>query len=245
MNRQVSQRSPSSAADERARLETEKLQAEIVEIRAPIDDIKAWWSRWHKAVALLVAVVTLAAGGCGLFKQAQAFLEERARRFDIQLDAKMIELSFQLDSPEPKEASSAAVLLSAYEDHAVPILVDHLRDANPKLKDDLIESLERIMGKKRIRKDPDKVLSPLLRQTSLVFREETRDPWPSSKEMSNYLDAIERVARGLAHPATLKTLSELEAMIATEDSSLRGDDRDAIQGKIGKVRTAVSSARNR
>jgi hypothetical protein len=226
-------------ADEKAALEVEKLRAEIDELRDRHGAVA--WVR--TVLAVLLSLVTIIGGGWGAFEAASRYFDQRGKELQFQVTGELVALSKQLASSDAIERASAALLLSGYEEHAVPVLAAALRhtdEQKPGLPGQIIESLKLVMAKERVRDRPMAVFDPLLSQAKLAFREAASSSDDRTREaVWNFLDAIGALGVGSGSQDLLSALDEYEALIKASGSKIVGNPRDQLVDGIGAARRAI------
>ncbi|MDX1503461.1 MAG: hypothetical protein R3325_13960 [Thermoanaerobaculia bacterium] len=158
--------SPDARLAGREELERRKLAAELREIESRVaekgrffrpESFKVW-------VGLGIAVVTLASGILG----GWTTLRQWRREYELELSQELIQLVRDLNSGDPEKSETGALLLSSFEEDALPFLVAAL----PRVSDPepVIESLRLVAEKKRV--DPAMVVRRLTEATDAAFREQ-------------------------------------------------------------------------
>jgi hypothetical protein len=217
---------------EKLRLEVEKLRLDVAAGRGA----RQW-------LVLAGGAVALVASGWGLYEGASTFLEQRQRRFEFEVSQEMITLANQLGAQDPVERANAALLLSSFEEQAVPVLVSSLRRTDhPDLRRHLVESLRLILAKERVRHEPGIVLGPLAREARSVFAEERLQPVPSAERMVNLVIALRDLGSAAGGDGRQTAAAELVHLSADlEDPGWRLDelDRQAVEGWLEEARTSV------
>lgn len=216
-------------SEQKLKYEIQKTLLEIDEIKNKSSENTKWQNiitNYTTPVASILAAVSV---GWALFVGASTYLEQRKLAFDIQLTREMIDLSKQLSSNVDIERNNAAILISAYEEHAVPILVRNLRVTHPTdFADHLIESLSVIMEKERIKLKPEIVLEPLIQQTLTVFAAEHQKTEYSLPMMVNHLTALGSLATNAQKEDIVLLLSSVEKIIQSKSSEITVTDRERL-----------------
>lgn len=237
-----------SSADRKRELEVEKIAAEIAEITGRTEAQASKLTRFRTWAGILLSVVTLIAAVWGVWEGASRYFaeQERQRRqrekeYEFQLSKEMITLSSQLGSNEPIERANAALLLSAFEENSVAILVSHLRVTDKSnLERYLIASLKLILQKERIKPHPEKVFAPLRDEAEFALDQECRSPTPSVQAIANYIQALEELGAGTQDKSTLDTLAGLRAKIGS-CSNVSALSRESLTTRVEKAVKAVST----
>jgi hypothetical protein len=241
-SRHHSQASAPNHPEDKSLLEVEKLEAELREIQAKTAELTSLRVKFKGWINILVIVVALLSGGWGLYEASNKFFDQRERELEFNVSKEMILLSTQLGSANPTERANAALLLAEFEEHSVPILISNLRVTDkPHLSDHLIESLKLIMKKERVKKHPEKVLDPLLKQSVLIFDEEILKTSPSIEAMANYLDALSEVAAGSQNGKIVSSLKALKSKINSLDSPFGAIQKDGLITRIDETIKSISN----
>ena len=232
-------------------LERLKLQMEIEEAfdrrgahRKVAERRRRFWDGMAQRVALVGAIVTVLITLAGGFYTADEFLDQRSRRYDIELDQHMVALARQLyESPEGAQRQVAALMLSAYETAAIPLLLWNLEQApNEAAQEAVIEALRLIEEKSRVK--PDTVLTSVLTAARRVMRRELARPADQVREETivRYIDA----AAAFADADTAKALAffeEAERMIDAKPFPVEfAFVQGVLQQVIGEARSRIGAS---
>ncbi len=232
-------------------LEVAKLQAEVDEIRARTKGPAAFLARWTGISGLAVTILSLLAGGAGLYYGYMDFrtrseneADRRARQLDFAVGREIIELSMSLSSSDKTKRTNATILLSAYEEHSVPILVANLRTRDQTLAESVVRSLKLILKKPRILKKPELVKTPLVEEAQAVFAEELQKDNPDTLAMTNFADAFGEIFAGTKDTDILGLLDHLDNQIVlVEKKVTKKQLKDDLQGLVRKVKEARSAVK--
>jgi hypothetical protein len=220
-------------------LEIEKLQAEVAELQAKTRAHTSKLSKFRTWLTVVLGVGSLIGGVTTFYFRSETFLIQQKRRYEFEAPQQIIVLAEKLGSENSMVRDNAAILLSAFEEHAVPILVSNLRRTDtPDLSRSLIASLKLIMQKQDIK--PDQVLGPLLEETKLVFEEEYRRQNPDTKAITNYILALKEVGAGQKAVKIITALEAIEARLVEPASPIQGLKRNALTGHIDEAIQSVS-----
>jgi len=236
--------------EQKKSLEVEKLRAEVDEIRARTKGPSATVARWSGIAGLMLTIIGLGAGGAGLYYGYQDFstlseneAERRARQLDFEVGREIIELSQNLSDADKTKRTSAAILLSAYEEHSVPILVSNLPDQDAALTATIVRSLGLILEKPRLIDKPEKVAVPLINETRSMFDAELKRASPETRDMGIFVDALGTLFAGSRNQGVLDALKDLKVAV-TRDSlapALRAK-LDNVERKIDEAHAAVAAS---
>ena len=180
-------------------LEKRKLRAEIDEIvqrkafekrRIESEEKKVFRIIPRGALkSLLISipiVITILSGIVAIWIEVSGFLDRKEKEYAFTLNDNMIKLVKQLNCKNPDEREYAAILLSAYEKDAIPILLWNLERTDA--PNATIKSLSLIKEKTKI--ETDKVLNPLLNSARVVFNRECHKPKMNIRPIRNYIMAL-------------------------------------------------------
>lgn len=235
---------------QKKRLEVEKLQAEVDEITGRTRGASAIVARWSGITGLLVTILGLGAGGAGLYYGYQDFSTRseneslrRARQLDFEVGREIIELSQNLSDADKTKRTGAAILLSSYEEHSVPILVANLHTEDQALAGAIVRSLGLILEKPRLREKPELVAGPLIEETEILVAGELKKSGPNTLAMSTFIDALGKLFAGSQNKAVLDALQRLETLVHQDslDAALRAKLHN-VERKINQARSAVSGS---
>lgn len=184
---------------EKEELEKKKLQAEIDEIELRIESdqgkidserknaLKDNIRRW---TALVMGFITIISGIVAIWINSSTFLAQKKKEYEFNINREMIILVQQLSSGKKYERDNAAILLSAFEKDAVPILLNNLdRRDSPEAT---IESLKLISEKEGV---TNEVLDPLIKRAEEVFDREYRKSDVEYTSIINYVKALEKLGK--------------------------------------------------
>jgi len=167
---------------EKEELEKQKLQAEIEEIKLKIeqgkkrldferkDTSKEHFRSW---ATIIISIVTIAVGGATIGEKVNTFFSQSTQTERVKINKDMIGLVKELKSNDKDERQNAALLLSAYEKEAVPVLLKNLESSDQSESISIIESLKLIKVKLGA-KNKD-VLTALMEKAEAVFRDEKKN----------------------------------------------------------------------
>ncbi len=235
---------------EKKRLEVEKLRVEIKEIRSRTHGFSTTVRNWSGIAGLLVTVISLFAAGAGLYygyhdfrTRSEIESDRQARQLDFEVGREIIELSQNLSASDKTKRTNAAILLSAYEEHSVPILVASLHTQDQALADAIIRSLGLILEKPRLRGYPGFVANPLIEETESLFASELKKADPNTLTMTTFVGAIRELFAGSRNQAVLASLQRLEALLQQSSQDVARQAKLAnLARKIATARSAVAGA---
>jgi hypothetical protein len=227
----------------KADLEVKKLHAEIDEISARSKNLTSSLTRWRSSLALAAAILSLFAGGLGLYYGYKDFStrskiesERRARQLDFNVGREVIDLSMSLSSSEAVKRRNAAILLSAYEEHSVPIHIANLNTHDDALAKSIIRSLKLIMGKKHIRNKPELVITPLIDEAKSFFSSELNKDNPDTLAMTFFATAFKDLFAKSNNNDVLNALQDLVALLNNAEKKTENENmKDKIQTLRAKV----------
>lgn len=180
-------------------LEKQKIEAEIKEIEFKIlTGKKAKLSEFLKNWTTIgIAAISIITGFYTLWEN----LSQRKKEYDFKLNKEIITLSEQLNSKDKYIRENAAILLSAYEKDAVPLLLKSLeRFEKP---ESIIYSLKLIKEKEETKV----ILNPLIEIAKEIFereysflRSEEESASDSNKKaqiaIANYIETLGELCKG-------------------------------------------------
>lgn len=225
----------SSTAEQKTLREIAKLESETAAIRQRLrheGSVRHRMSAWSKILATLVG---LPVALFGLLEGTSRFLEQRAEELEFQINREMIDLANQLLSEDPGKPETAALLLSSFEEHGVPVLVSRISFADSSLLPHLISALEIVASKSRVRREPEGVLEPILRQAELATREVERGLESEITTITNYIIVVGRIISLFDEPVrcqALDFLCELERRLSVEGITLSVDQKVEVRAHI-------------
>lgn len=230
---------------QKLRLEIKKLAAEVKQIEARLRSERDRAAKLKQYLGILIAIVTLGAGGWGLYTGASTFLDQRERQYEVTVSKELIELSRQLASEDRIVRANAAILLSAFEVHAIPILVENLSVTDKAgLHDDIRNSLALIMKKKRLAETPDLVLIPLKDQMVFVFEEQARRLEPSLEVILNYVETLAVLANDSEHEGILKAICSMQIKVNDQKTALNESQAPTLLTALRKTIDTISKNEN-
>ncbi len=233
-------------ASEKAALELAKLRVEIDEIedrlrasRSAVAQVKIW-------AGVLVSVVAIVSGAIGVIQVAGSYFVQQDKELQFQITGELVDLSKQLASADAIERANAALLLSGYQEHAVPLLAATLRRTDkPGLPEQIIESLKLVKANEHVREHPEAVFDPLLAQADLAYRELTvRADRKKQAALWKYLKAIDELGRGTGNEKILSALERYRRLVEAPGSKVQGDRRIDLLKLIDATRKAVIQAKS-
>ena len=230
-------------ARQKLRLEIDKLAAEVRQIEAQLLAGKDWVATLKRKFGVIAVILTVGVGGWGLYTGIWTFLDQRERQYEFNVSKELIELSRQLASDDRIERANAAILLSAFEVDAIPILVENLSVTDKEgLHTDIRKSLALIMKKNNVRKKPGRVLQPLARQMEAVFDEQVRQPRPSVNAILNYVQTLKVLAQGSQHKTSLAATCRIQKRLDEGSTSLIGTDAVALGKALKNSLKSISTS---
>lgn len=153
---------------QRLQAENDLLQMEIAEkSREPSksDKISAFFKKWS---SVLIAVISVGGGFWGIFYPIKSYYNEKSKELQFSLNTSMIGIVENLSNRDPVKRNSSIVLLSYYEENAIPILLYHL-EKSAKIEDDLIITISRIYNRK-----PKPTKTEIINTSKNFFRKESK-----------------------------------------------------------------------
>lgn len=232
-------------ASEKAALELAKLRVEIKEIEARLRASRSAAARMKSWAGVLVSVVAIVSGAFGVIRVAGNYFVQQDKELQFQITGELVDLSKQLASADAIERANAALLLSGYQEHAVPLLAATLRRTDkPGLPEQIIESLKLVKANEHVREHPEAVFDPLLAQADLAYRELTVST--NTKKQAalwNYLKAIDELGRGTGNEKILSALERYRRLVEAPNSRVQGDPRSNLLNLIDATRKAVKRAK--
>lgn len=218
-------------------LEKEKLKAEIREIKLRVaterNRINVEKKRGFKFIkflrnwaAVIIAFITIITGSLTIGTKIYTFLKEKEIAQDVKVGKQMRELVDDLGSKD-KNREYTAILLSAYEERAIPILLMSLRTGSP---ESITEALRLIKEKVK----PKVVIDPLIESTKRAFSQEHRkNDTKYQTSIKNHLYALGELGKEKEGDIVV-LLENLEERIE-EDSELTGGNKTIIKKDITKT----------
>lgn len=233
------------AANEKAALELEKLRVEIDEIEDRLRASRSAAARVKTWAGVLVSVVAIVSGAVGVIQVAGNYFVQKDKELQFQITGELVNLSKQLASSDAIERANAALLLSGYQEHAVPLLAATLRRTDkPGLPEQIIESLKLVKAKERVREHPEAVFDPLLAQADLAYRELTvSTDTKKQAALWIYLKAIGELGRGTGNEKLLSALERYGRLVEAPDSRIQGDPQSDLLKLIGATQKAIIRAK--
>ena len=197
-------------------------------------------------IGIALAAVTILGGFATAWSTGASFLRQQAKTYDLQVDKDMIELVNQLRAPSNDERESSALLLSAYEKDAFPLLFWRLERANDSEAEVILSSLRLIAEKHRVRRKD--VLAALLAWAPLVIKRELARPDVSlnPQPIRNFLLAVGEFADADPEAAT-KMLNETERLVGPKITTGKFDELQgyALKALIRRMRSQLEATRSR
>lgn len=219
--------SQAGAAMSKEELEKEKLRAEIAELeqKTRLAGEGHRRERRKQLSVLGVAVVTITSGLIGAGITASTFLDQRQRAYDLTLTKEIIQLSESLAHESETRRTTAALLLSAYEQDAVPLLLMRLESARSEAEvEAIVRSLQQITTKEKVDPLAD-VVMPLRAGLASSLAQVLV---PADGAGSRALDDV---------PAATAVLHHLTALVALAP----GIDRSARRTRAGRPSAPLSA----
>lgn len=227
-------------ADLKTQAEIDKLNAEIDQIRALREFEATRLGRFQPWSAAALAVVGIFSGAWATYEVASGYFEQQARQLEFTVTGDIINLSSQLADTDPIKRANAALLLSGFEEHAVPILVSTLRRTDRTgLADHIIHALALILKKERIKDHKDKVFAPLGRQMRLDFEEAARSSPSKTDSVIHYLDAVAQLGVGTGSSALLESIDDSKKILLSPTSKIFPPAQTRLSNRLDAVRREV------
>jgi len=214
-------------------LEEQKLEAEIrlieVQIEAERDKLRHEQSArrrtdWRGWIPILLSAVTVFVTGATVGIEFKQFLSNRVREYDVKLNEHMIELAQKLADPNTTtlQSNTDAVLLSAFEQDALPLLFAHLRAATAESQEPILHALELIQRKQTVK--PGTVTRALLAEARPMFARYAADV----QGTANYVTALGRLASD-DEKGALGLLAELQQQVHRDGGAPAGILRPMVE----------------
>lgn len=225
---------------------TEKEELEIKKLHAEIKDLEQREARdsedrrrqiFQFRMGTGIAVVTILGGTVAAYTSCSNFFDQQARRYELDLEGEMVKLIAEIAPDSAQKGEAAMLLLSAYEQDAIPFLLWRLRES-PRREDGavVIEALRRVEQKERVK--PRHILDPLLESSRQVLETQLRNNPPDAVPILNHLAALGAFA-GSGRRKIRTFLDEAEVQIASEQRR-----RSIPNHVLVEVADAIEDARN-
>lgn len=224
-------------------LERRKLAAEVAKLEQEPSRLAVMGGAAVKIVGFVGAVLAAASTGWAVYSS----LDQRAQERRFRVDQQIITLAGQLAANDPVTRANAALLLVAFEDDAIPILVKNLRFADRfKSQHDLSNALALVLETPNIAAAPARLFDPLLAETREIFIENSEAERPRVETMLAFLHTISQLIPKLAGESVEgasvfesvdATLAELQR--TTQQAQWSGmweETRDDIVEQLTEVR---------
>ncbi len=231
--------------EDKTRKEAEKLEAETREINSRLESKPSYWDKSKERVIFLTALVTLGAGGWGLyatvneyFHQREQEAEQAEREYTFTVNKEMIDLSQQLASKKSEVRHHAALLLSAFEEDAVPILVANLRLTDKgDLPEQVTKALELVLSKekskdkKKQKERIERILSYIGDEAEAFLEDQYLRNNYDFLAIRNFIVALGKL--GARSPSVIRpALNRMKAKLADSESRITADDRETLESWI-------------
>ena len=135
--------------DKKLELEIELLKVQLDEKLNPTKPTR--WTRinnWVKKWSITILTIASIIGGIwGVFYPIKTYYNEKSKELQFSLNQSMINLVNDLYDTNRVKKNSAIVLLSYYEENAIPILLYHLENSD-QIEEDLTLTISRIYTRK-------------------------------------------------------------------------------------------------
>jgi hypothetical protein len=160
----------------RNRAEREKLERE----RSPGHGVD--WKVW---LPILLSAATVAVSAGALGKQLYQYIDERGREYEVKAGKDVIDIAEKLAAaPDPLKRNTYAVLLSTFEEDALPVLFEHLRSSTKEGQQPILDALERIQRK------PSVEAGTVARELQAEARHAFDRPEIDEVEAANFVTAL-------------------------------------------------------
>lgn len=234
-------------------MEISKLAAETEEIERRLAAKPSFWNKSRDSIIYLTALVTLGAGGFGIFNEVGTYLSQRQREieqaekaYEFNINQEIILLSRQLASPIEIERNNAALLLSGFEENALPILVENLRLTDKgSLPQKLTNSLDLILRKKKSddlkkqKQRTERILTFVAREAEAFFDTQYSGDDYDLLAMKNYIVAMGRL--GARAPGTIgPVLARMREKLTDRKSRIVNGDRETLESWISNASSQVA-----
>lgn len=223
-------------------LQRDKLRAEIEQLKVSTDAQRQQIDTVPKRLSdgVLSSTLTFVAifTGIGTFYfQSDAFLTQKNKEYEFRVTQEIITLVKQLNSENENEQMDAALLLSNFEDDAIPILLENLeRTSHP---DSTIESLKLVKRKLSRKNEEHALFDSLLSHAEETFLERINNPNADIQAVLSYVDCLGQLGAERMQQV-LDLLVNLEASALAVESTLEDNEKERIQGRIAKARENLS-----
>lgn len=224
-------------------LERRKLKAELEELKVRTDTQRSARLTLQTWVGVLGGLLAVATGIFAFWRNASNFLDQRRREYEFRVDQEIIALSRQLTSDKPLERQNAALLLSAFEEDAVPMLVSSLRRTEiPELPTWVIASLQLIINKPRIERE--EILEPLTQSARLALQDECRSKSSTGESVVNHLQALQKLACQ-TDTQVIETLKSLKQQLTSAGCRIGEQTREGLRDWIEQAIDTISNREER
>ncbi len=217
---------PSSLDERVLQAQLEKLQAEVQAIHSREKAEAALATKFKSWIAVLTALVALTAGGWGLWNGISQFLDQQRQELEFQVDSSIVQLGKDLYSADDSKFESAALLLSFYEEHSVPLLAARIGTVtSPKLLSFLQSALELVATKEHLQEAPEKLVTPLLTYArrgvgQLELAADAPSAGEAARPVSNYVMVIGGVMKTVTDHKerceAISFLTDLQSKVAAK-----------------------------
>ena len=234
--------------EDKTRKEAAKFDAETREIKKRLEAKPSRWDKSKEMVVYFTALVALFGGAFGLYKTVDSYfgqrtqeIEQAERAYDFNVNKEIIQLSQQLASDKAVERINAALLLSAFEQDAIPILVANLRVINKgDLPYHLVNAIEMILKKDKLKERARPILGYIAREAEAFVDSQYKSGGYDVRAIVNYIHALGQLgarAPGEVGPA----LDRISRKIQARNSRISIIDRDTLLLSISEATSKVAA----
>jgi len=207
-------------------VETDQRRFESESAQRRLGTIREWTS-------LGLTFATVISVAVALVVQLGDFLERSRKSYEVDMSEKFVALVDKLHAGGPA-AEDAAILLSAYEDDAVPVLIQVLRRAeNP---EPVIDSLRLILAKKRVHEG--QVLDPLFAAADFEF---VSPPTGEPRAEMNLVQALGRLGSARSEQALERLNAFAQRAVVGNAFELSGFNRFALCQELNVACSSLSN----
>lgn len=215
--------------------EIERLQREVAKLQAEGSTHKGRWQRFASWIArfagnitVLLSVISASAAfilGLGQFADdIKRFLTQQEEEIIFRVNKELITLVGQLGSKDEVKRANAAIVLAAFEETAVPILLNSLRVETSKKS---IEAHAKSLALISTTVDAKRVALPLRKQAEALFQKTIEGEKATIVALENYLFALAALQKIDDKEATAEMLRNFSAGLKQAES-LDDEEREGI-----------------
>ena len=220
---------------EKEELEKKKIEVEIEEIIQNLEakNKNAKWDKVKVVTTLALTFVSIIIGLVTILTSSATFLEQQRKNNDFELNKEMIQLVAKLNHADPYEQESAAILLSYFNEEAIPILLMNLkRTQNPEYT---IQSLKLIDDNENIKEGS--VLAALINEAENVFNSTNILDKEQLIKFENYVKALSDL--GKLQP------QKITNMLDTVKVKIRDNRINTTEESLYIIQTVIDNSINK